>query len=87
MLRRLCKIEHKGSWCPARQRGVWSHLGSELECSICRALKEQRGASNEEERGRRLNTSADLKMDHRQPFAAVFASESSTPDAHALAKL
>ena len=30
---------------------------------------------------------ANLKMDHRQPFAAVFGSELSTPDAHALAKL
>lgn len=30
---------------------------------------------------------ANFKIEHRQPFAAVFVSASSTPDAQALAKL
>jgi hypothetical protein len=41
MLRRLCKIEHKGSWRPARQRGACGlHLWTELKCSARRAFKE-----------------------------------------------
>jgi hypothetical protein len=88
-----CKCPQRQRWQLARCRITTLHRdrarGFHFVARFCNEqTADAQGSTSASLKCPRLRASeANLEMDYRQPFAAVFVSASSTPDAQALAKL